>query len=113
MPVVGGRGWVARLVLRAEAALAVCGNKSNERDAFAGGRSVRRDRGALYALADRRPLRGASLFQGKCRYPGSHAMRAGQRSRFMSPGRYGPLETMLMQFNAWLPRAYHRAMPAA
>lgn len=32
--------------------------------------------------------------------------------RFMPPGCYGPLETTLEQFNVWLLRAYHRAMPA-
>jgi hypothetical protein len=33
-------------------------------------------------------------------------MQAGKRSRFMPDGIYGPLETTLVQFNAWLLRAY-------
>ena len=45
--------------------------------------------------------------------PINNAMQAGKRSRFMPEGCYGPLETTLVQFNAWLLRAYHRAMPAA
>ncbi len=45
--------------------------------------------------------------------PVNNAMQAGKRSRFMPPGCYGPLEATLVQFNAWLLRAYHRAMPAA
>ena len=40
--------------------------------------------------------------------PVNNAMQAGKRSRFMPPGRYGPLEKTLEQFNAWLWRAYHR-----
>ncbi|MGA8399883.1 MAG: aromatic ring-hydroxylating dioxygenase subunit alpha [Stellaceae bacterium] len=44
--------------------------------------------------------------------PVNNAMQAGKRSRFMPPGCYGPLETTLVQFNAWLLRAYHRAKPA-
>ena len=43
--------------------------------------------------------------------PVNLAMQAGKRSRFMPDGRYGPLETTLLQFNAWLLRAYHRALP--
>ena len=45
--------------------------------------------------------------------PVNNAMQAGKRSRFMPEGCYGPLETTLVQFNAWLLRAYHRAIPAA
>jgi phenylpropionate dioxygenase-like ring-hydroxylating dioxygenase large terminal subunit len=41
--------------------------------------------------------------------PVNNAMQAGKRSRFMPDGIYGPLETTLVQFNAWLLRAYHRA----
>jgi hypothetical protein len=42
--------------------------------------------------------------------PVNIAMQAGKRSRFMPEGRYGPLETTLVQFNSWLLRAYHRAI---
>jgi phenylpropionate dioxygenase-like ring-hydroxylating dioxygenase large terminal subunit len=45
--------------------------------------------------------------------PVNKAMQAGKRSRFMPVGYYGPLEATLVQFNAWLLRAYHRAKPAA
>ena len=38
--------------------------------------------------------------------PVNLAMQAGKRSRFMPEGIYGPLETTLTQFNAWLLRAY-------
>jgi phenylpropionate dioxygenase-like ring-hydroxylating dioxygenase large terminal subunit len=41
--------------------------------------------------------------------PVNNAMQAGKRSRFMPDGIYGPLETTLVQFNAWLLRAYRRA----
>jgi phenylpropionate dioxygenase-like ring-hydroxylating dioxygenase large terminal subunit len=41
--------------------------------------------------------------------PVNKAMQAGKRSRFMPRGSYGPLETTLVQFNAWLLRAYQRA----
>jgi phenylpropionate dioxygenase-like ring-hydroxylating dioxygenase large terminal subunit len=43
--------------------------------------------------------------------PVNNAMQAGKRSRFMPAGRYGPLETTLVQFNAWLLRSYRRAVP--
>jgi hypothetical protein len=42
--------------------------------------------------------------------PVNNAMQAGKRSRFMPEGVYGPLETTLMQFNAWLLRAYRQAL---
>ncbi len=42
--------------------------------------------------------------------PVNLAMQAGKRSRFMPDGYYGPLETTLVQFNAWLLRAYRRAL---
>ena len=45
--------------------------------------------------------------------PVNLAMQAGKRSRFMPEGCYGPLETTLEQFNAWLLRAYRRALPPA
>ena len=45
--------------------------------------------------------------------PVNQAMQAGKRSRFMPNGCYGPLEKTLVQFNAWLLRAYHRGIPAA
>jgi hypothetical protein len=41
--------------------------------------------------------------------PVNTAMQAGKHSRFMPDGRYGPLETTLVQFNHWLLRAYRRA----
>jgi phenylpropionate dioxygenase-like ring-hydroxylating dioxygenase large terminal subunit len=41
--------------------------------------------------------------------PVNNAMQAGKRSRFMPAGCYGPLETTLVQFNAWLLRAYRSA----
>lgn len=41
--------------------------------------------------------------------PVNNAMQAGKRSRFMPAGCYGPLETTLVQFNAWLLRSYRRA----
>jgi len=44
--------------------------------------------------------------------PVNNAMQAGKRSRFMPAECYGPLETTLVQFNAWLLRAYHRAAPS-
>jgi phenylpropionate dioxygenase-like ring-hydroxylating dioxygenase large terminal subunit len=44
--------------------------------------------------------------------PVNNAMQAGKRSRFMPKGCYGPLETTLVQFNAWLLRAYNRASAA-
>ena len=40
--------------------------------------------------------------------PVNDAMQAGKHSRFMPPGIYGPLETTLVQFNAWLLRCYRR-----
>jgi phenylpropionate dioxygenase-like ring-hydroxylating dioxygenase large terminal subunit len=43
--------------------------------------------------------------------PVNNAMQAGKRSRFMPDGIYGPLETTLEQFNAWLLRCYRRAAP--
>ncbi len=44
--------------------------------------------------------------------PVNLAMQAGKRSRFMPQGCYGPLETTLEQFNAWLLRGYRRALPS-
>jgi phenylpropionate dioxygenase-like ring-hydroxylating dioxygenase large terminal subunit len=41
--------------------------------------------------------------------PVNNAMQAGKRSRFMPDGIYGPLETTLVQFNAWLLRSYSRS----
>jgi phenylpropionate dioxygenase-like ring-hydroxylating dioxygenase large terminal subunit len=41
--------------------------------------------------------------------PVNNAMQAGKRSRFMPDAIYGPLETTLIQFNAWLLRAYTKA----
>ena len=45
--------------------------------------------------------------------PVNNAMQAGKRSRFMPDGIYGPLETTLVQFNAWLLRVYRRAAPGS
>jgi phenylpropionate dioxygenase-like ring-hydroxylating dioxygenase large terminal subunit len=42
--------------------------------------------------------------------PVNNAMQAGKRSRFMPDGIYGPLETTLVQFNAWLLRSYRCGM---
>ena len=42
--------------------------------------------------------------------PVNLAMQAGKRSRFMPEGTYGPLETTLVQFNAWLLRAYRAGL---
>jgi hypothetical protein len=36
-------------------------------------------------------------------------MQAGKQSRFVTGGTYGPLETTLVQFNAWLIRKYRAA----
>lgn len=59
--------------------------------------------------------RAAAVRQGASKIwaqdvPVNIAMQAGKRSRFMPEGRYGPLETTLVQFNSWLLRAYHRAI---
>src|SRR5262249_39161305 len=37
------------------------------------------------------------------------SMQAGKRSRYLPDGIYGPLETTLEQFNAWLLRHYRAA----
>ena len=42
--------------------------------------------------------------------PVNLAMQAGKQSRFMPPGRYGPLEVTLTQFNAWLLNRYREGM---
>ena len=36
-------------------------------------------------------------------------MQSAKKSRFTPEGIYGPLETTLVQFNAWLVEAYRRA----
>jgi len=41
--------------------------------------------------------------------PENTGMQAGKKSRFAPEGIYGPLETTLVQFNAWLIEAYRRA----
>jgi phenylpropionate dioxygenase-like ring-hydroxylating dioxygenase large terminal subunit len=41
--------------------------------------------------------------------PVNLGMQAGKRSRFMPEGSYAPLETTLLQFNAWLLRKYQAA----
>ena len=63
------------------------------------------------------PERAAAVREGARKIwaqdvPVNMAMQAGKRSRFMPEGCYGPLETTLVQFNTWLLRAYHRAMPS-
>ena len=63
------------------------------------------------------PDRAAAVLEGASKIwaqdvPVNNAMQAGKRSRFMPDGRYGPLETTLVQFNAWLLRSYHRALDA-
>jgi len=45
--------------------------------------------------------------------PVNLGVQAGKRSRFVPEGRYMPLETTLVQFNAWLLRAYRTAWAAA
>jgi nitrite reductase/ring-hydroxylating ferredoxin subunit len=45
--------------------------------------------------------------------PVNLGVQSGKHSRFMPPGRYMPLETTLVQFNAWLLRAYRTAWAAA
>ena len=42
--------------------------------------------------------------------PVNLAMQAGKQSRFMPQGTYGPLETTLLQFNAWLLHKYRSAL---
>jgi phenylpropionate dioxygenase-like ring-hydroxylating dioxygenase large terminal subunit len=44
--------------------------------------------------------------------PVNTRMQAGKSSRFQPAGTYGPLETTLVQFNAWLLRAYQRGLRA-
>jgi phenylpropionate dioxygenase-like ring-hydroxylating dioxygenase large terminal subunit len=44
--------------------------------------------------------------------PVNLGIQAGKKSRFMPEGHYVPLETTLVQFNAWLLRAYRSALPA-
>jgi hypothetical protein len=41
--------------------------------------------------------------------PENTAMQLGKKSRFAPDAIYGPLETTLVQFNAWLIEAYGRA----
>jgi len=41
--------------------------------------------------------------------PENMGMQRGKKSRFAPEGVYGPLETTLIQFNAWLIEAYRRA----
>jgi len=44
--------------------------------------------------------------------PVNLGIQAGKKSRFMPEGHYVPLETTLVQFNAWLLRAYRSALPS-
>ena len=44
--------------------------------------------------------------------PVNLGIQAGKKSRFMPDGHYVPLETTLIQFNAWLLRAYRAAVPS-
>lgn len=69
------------------------------------------------ALADF-PERAAAVREGGSKIwaqdvPINLSMQAGKRSRFMPGGTYGPLETTLLQFNAWLLRTYRSALSAA
>jgi len=62
------------------------------------------------------PERSAAVREGAGKIwaqdvPVNNAMQAGKRSRFMPDGIYGPLETTLVQFNAWLLRSYRKATP--
>jgi hypothetical protein len=41
--------------------------------------------------------------------PENTGMQAGKKSRFAPQGVYGPLETTLVQFNAWLLHTYQEA----
>ncbi len=41
--------------------------------------------------------------------PENTGMQKGKKSKFAPRGVYGPLETTLVQFNAWLINAYKRA----
>ena len=54
---------------------------------------------------------GAKIWQQDV--PINLSMQQGKSSRFMPSGTYGPLETTLMQFNAWLLRAYREALNGA
>jgi hypothetical protein len=44
--------------------------------------------------------------------PMNLGIQAGKKSRFTPEGHYVPLEKTLIQFNAWLLRAYRAAAPA-
>ena len=61
--------------------------------------------------------RAASVREGAAKIwaqdvPVNLSMQAGKRSRFQPAGTYGPLETTLVQFNAWLLQAYRDALGA-
>jgi phenylpropionate dioxygenase-like ring-hydroxylating dioxygenase large terminal subunit len=58
--------------------------------------------------------RAAALREGAAKiwaqdFPVNVSMQSGRHSRFMPECRYGPLETTLVQFNAWLLRSYRSA----
>ena len=58
--------------------------------------------------------RAAALREGAAKIwaqdlPVNIAMQSGRHSRFMPACSYGPLETTLVQFNAWLLRSYRAA----
>lgn len=44
--------------------------------------------------------------------PVNLSMQAGKQSRFQPDGKYGPLETTLVQFNAWLVHRYQQGLRA-
>lgn len=44
--------------------------------------------------------------------PVNISMQKGKSSKFQPPGKYGPLETTLVQFNSWLLRSYQDALKA-
>lgn len=78
-----------------------------------GGWLVPRSTFALPDFAER----GAQVREGGSKIwaqdvPVNLAMQAGKQSRFTPDGIYGPLETTLLQFNAWLLRKYLAADPA-
>jgi hypothetical protein len=44
--------------------------------------------------------------------PVNISMQKGKSSKFQPPGKYGPLEKTLVQFNSWLLRSYQDALKA-
>jgi phenylpropionate dioxygenase-like ring-hydroxylating dioxygenase large terminal subunit len=61
------------------------------------------------------PERAAAVREGASKIwaqdvPVNLSMQAGKASKFQPTGTYGPLETTLVQFNAWLLNAYRNAL---